>query len=148
MQSLRYLSLLHNVNIANFHSFPRSTNSRFSHISNIIKVQTFNYCTSRPDVCYSLVVQTPIDIMSRDKPNALMTHEACESKLRLVVRSSMHPYPGKWVAIGHVVVHYAWAAREFSAGIKCRHCTLAFQTWLTDYRNEIQSNVNVLFPSV
>ena len=24
-----------------------------------------------------------------------MTHEACESKLRSVVRSSMHPYPGK-----------------------------------------------------
>ena len=53
-----------------------------------------------------------------------MTHEACESKLhvRSVVRSSMHPYPGIWVAIGRVVVYYAWAAREFSAGIKYRHC--------------------------
>ena len=60
--------------------------------------------------------------MSKNKPNTLMTHEACESKLRSVVRSSMHPYPGNWVAIGHAVVYYAWAAREFSAGIKCRHC--------------------------
>ena len=51
-----------------------------------------------------------------------MAHNACESKLRSVVSSSIHPYPGKWVAIGHAVVYYAWAAREFSAGIKCRHC--------------------------
>ena len=29
-----------------------------------------------------------------------MTHVVCESKLRLVVRSSMHPCPGNWVAIG------------------------------------------------
>ena len=34
----------------------------------------------------------------------------------------MHPYPGNWLGIGHMVVYYAWAAREFSAGIKCRHC--------------------------
>ena len=51
-----------------------------------------------------------------------MTHAACESKLRSVVRSSMHPYPGNWLAIGRAVVYYAWAARAFSAGIKCRHC--------------------------
>ena len=50
-----------------------------------------------------------------------MTHE-CESKLRSVVRSSMQTYPGNRVAIGRAVVYYAWAAREFSAGIKCRHC--------------------------
>ena len=48
-----------------------------------------------------------------------MTHEACESKLRSVVRSSMHPYPGNWVAIWRAVVYYACAARSFSAGIKC-----------------------------
>ena len=29
-----------------------------------------------------------------------MTHEACESKLRSVVRSSMHPYQANWVASG------------------------------------------------
>ena len=51
-----------------------------------------------------------------------MTDEACESKLRSLVRSSVHPYPGNPVAIGRAVVYYAWAAREFSAGIKCRHC--------------------------
>ena len=27
-----------------------------------------------------------------------------------------------WVAIGHAVVYYAWAAHTFSAEIKCRHC--------------------------
>ena len=52
-----------------------------------------------------------------------MTHESCESKLRSVVRLSMHPYPGNPMAIGRAVVYYAWAAREFSTGIKCRHCT-------------------------
>ena len=52
-----------------------------------------------------------------------MTHEACESNLRSVVRSSTHPYPGNLVAIGRAVVYYAWAACKFSAGIKCRHCT-------------------------
>ena len=34
----------------------------------------------------------------------------------------MHPYPGIRVAIGRAVVYYAWTDREFSAGIKCRHC--------------------------
>ena len=52
-----------------------------------------------------------------------MMHGACESKLRSVVRSSMHPYPGNWVAIGRAVVYYVWTAREFSAGIKFRHCS-------------------------
>ena len=52
-----------------------------------------------------------------------MTHEAYESKLRSVVWSSMHPYPGNWVTIGHAVRYYARAARKFSAGIKCRHCS-------------------------
>ena len=60
--------------------------------------------------------------MSKNKPNTLMTHEACESKLRSVVRSSIHPYPEKLVAIGHAVEYCAWAAHEFSAGIKCRYC--------------------------
>ena len=46
-----------------------------------------------------------------------MTHEACDSKLHLVVRSSMHPYPGNWVAIGHAVVYYTLAAHELNVGI-------------------------------
>ena len=52
-----------------------------------------------------------------------MTHLVCESKLRLVVRSSMHPCPGHCVAIGHAVAYFPQAAHAFSAGIKCRHCT-------------------------
>ena len=39
-----------------------------------------------------------------------MTYEPCESKLRSVVRLSMHLYPGNWLAIGRAVVYYAWAA--------------------------------------
>ena len=38
-----------------------------------------------------------------------MTHVVSESKLRLVVRSCMHPCPGNWVAIGHAVVYFAQA---------------------------------------
>ena len=61
-----------------------------------------------------------------------MTHKACESKLCSVLRSSMHPYPGIRVAIGRAVVYYAWTDREFSAGIKCRHCTQRpFSLWNT-----------------
>ena len=52
-----------------------------------------------------------------------MTHVVCESKLRLVVRSSMQLCPGKSVAIGHAVVYFAQAAHAFSAGIKCRYCS-------------------------
>ena len=57
-----------------------------------------------------------------------MTHGAYESKLRPVVRSSMHPCPRKWLTIGHGVKFYAWAARAFSAGIKWRHCV----SWLAN----------------
>ena len=89
-------------------------------------VQTFNSCTSRPDVCQCLVVQTPMDSMSRTTSSMPMTHVtlACESKLRSIVRSSVHPRPGNWVAIGNAVVYYVRAARAFSAGIKCWHCSL------------------------
>ena len=72
-----------------------------------LTVQTFNSCTNRPDVCQSLVLQTPMDNMSKDKPSISVFHIAWKSKLRLVVRSSMHPCPGNWVAIGRVVVFFA-----------------------------------------
>ena len=36
----------------------------------------------------------------------------------------MHPCPGNWVEIGRAVVYYARADQAFSAGIKCRHCTV------------------------
>ena len=38
----------------------------------------------------------------------------------------MQPCPGNLVAIGHMVVYYAWAAHAFSAGIKYRHCVIAY----------------------
>ena len=87
-------------------------------------VQTFNACTSRPIVSQCLVVQPPMDNLSKGETSTTMTHVACESKLRSVVRSSMHPRPGKWVAVGLAVAYHARAARSFSDGIKCRHCIL------------------------
>ena len=45
-----------------------------------------------------------------------MIHVACESELRSVVRSSMYPCLGNWMAIGRAVVYYASAARTFSIG--------------------------------
>ena len=51
-----------------------------------------------------------------------MTHVTCELKLRSIVRSSMNPCLGNWVAIGRAVVYYARAANAISAGINCRHC--------------------------
>ena len=35
----------------------------------------------------------------------------------------MHPYLENRMAIGRAVVYFAQAARIFSAGIKCRHCS-------------------------
>ena len=35
----------------------------------------------------------------------------------------MHPCTGKWMAIERVIVYYARVCQEFSAGIKCRHCS-------------------------
>ena len=90
--------------------------------SQVRAIQIFNPCTSRPGVCQCLAVQAPMDNMPKKKPSTPMTHVAFKSKLRSVVRSSMHPCPGNWVAIGCVVADYASAAHAFSAGIKCRHC--------------------------
>ena len=74
------------------------------------RVQTFNSCTKRLGVCQCLVVEIPIDNMSKNKPNTSMTHGPCDSKLCSVVRSCVHPWPGNWVAIGLAVVYYARAA--------------------------------------
>ena len=81
-------------------------------------VQISNSCTSRPDVCQCLVVQTPIDNMSKNRPRT----SNGPSSLRSYVRSSMHLCPENWVAIGHEVENYARDAQAFSVGIKCRHC--------------------------
>ena len=81
-------------------------------------VQTFNSCTSRPDVCHQcLVVQPPVE-------NVI----ACESMLRSVVRSSVHSCTVHWVAIGRAVVCYVRAAYAFRAGITCLHCIRAGNT--------------------
>ena len=85
-------------------------------------VQTLNFFTSRPDVCHCPVVQTPVDIMSKNKQSTLMTHVPCETKLRSVARSVMHTCPGNWVAYECDVIYYARAAHVFSAVIKCQHC--------------------------
>ena len=54
-----------------------------------------------------------------------MTHTACETKLRSVVTSHMHPCPGNCGAIGRAVVKNAREARSFSAGIKYWYCIYA-----------------------
>ena len=43
-------------------------------------VQTFNSCTSRPEICQCLVVH-PCAIREKTKPSTSITHVACESKL-------------------------------------------------------------------
>ena len=93
-------------------------------------VQTFNSCTSRPDVCQYLIVQTHFDNMSKCKPSTPMTHVTWRTKLRSVVRSSMLLYPRNLVIIGRAVVYYARSAHAFSAGIKYQHCTKALLYWL------------------
>ena len=52
-----------------------------------------------------------------------MSYVIWESKLLSVFRSSMHTYPGNWVAIGVATVCCARAAHAFSAVIECRHCS-------------------------
>ena len=42
--------------------------------------------------------------MSKDKTSTSVTSVACESKLRSVLRSSVHPRPGNWVSTGRAVV--------------------------------------------
>ena len=81
-------------------------------------VQTFNSCTSRPDVCQCQPVQKTINNMSENKPGTPVTNVAYESKLRSVVRSSMHPWQ---TGVRSCIT--PGLPRLFSAGIKCRHCT-------------------------
>ena len=68
--------------------------------------------------------KTPWIACPKNKLSTSMTHVAGESELRSVVRSSMLPCPGNWVAIRPAVVYHARAAQAFSAGIKCQHCSL------------------------
>ena len=88
------------------------------------KVQTFNFCTSRPDVSLCLAVQTPIDNMSKYRPSTPMTQEACEKKrsyFQLSGHLCIHAQETEW----HTGVRSCimpGLAHAFSAGIKCRHC--------------------------
>ena len=88
-------------------------------------VQTFIFCTSRPDVCQWLVVQIPMNNMSQNKSSTSMTNVFCELNLRSVVRLFKYPCPGNWMAIGFAVVYNDWAAQAFGVGIKCWHCSCA-----------------------
>ena len=58
-----------------------------------------------------------------------MTYVACDSKLRSVVRFSMHPCQGNWMAIRRAVVNYTRAAHAFGAGIESRHKKLKQNTY-------------------
>ena len=49
--------------------------------SSISTVQAFNSCTSHPDVCQCMVVQKPMDMMSKIKPSTSMTHVVYVSPL-------------------------------------------------------------------
>ena len=75
-----------------------------------LTVQICNSCTSRPDVCQCLVVQKPMDNMSKHKPNISMTDVACESKLqfrhsipapvdRTSVRAWLYKHPRMYVCM-------------------------------------------------
>ena len=75
-------------------------------------------------VCHSpaeyIYFPAPVDLMSANAwlhkhPSITCQKLACESKLCSVVRWSIHQSPGKWMAIGCAAVHYAQAARAFSA---------------------------------
>ena len=98
-------------------------NSVFRGIDAWITVQTFNSCTSRPDVWQRLVVQTPMDNITKNKPSTLMTHVASTQRyVQLSSHSCIHVQE-TGLTIGRAVVYNARAAHTFSVGIKCRHCT-------------------------
>ena len=108
-------------------------------------VKIFNPCTSLPDVCQYLVLQTAMDNMSKDMPSTPMTHVACESKLRSVARSSMHPCPVNWVTIGRAVVYYAGAAQAFSVEIKRWHCTSLRHIVKVKPQYDISHDINMIY---
>ena len=82
-------------------------------------LQTFHSCTGRPDVSQRPLVLIPMNNVSENKPSTPMTHVAYESKLRSVVRSSMPK-----ILVGNRACGQARDTQAFSAGIKCRHCSL------------------------
>ena len=67
-----------------------------------------------------------------------MTHVDSKLKLRPVVRSSMHPCPGHWMAIGRAVVNSARATHALSAGIRYRHCGSFTEPEHPSYRDDTE----------
>ena len=60
-------------------------------------LQTFSFCTSRPDVSLCLVVQTPIDKMSKYRRNTSITQVACEkSYFQLSGHLCIHAEETEW----------------------------------------------------
>ena len=95
-----------------------------------------DHAQTLPHIPYRHLIPAPVDwtsvsvclykdpciICQKGLPSTAMTLVACGSNLRSVVRSSTHPCPGNWEAIGRAVVYNARAAHPFTAGIKCQHC--------------------------
>ena len=100
-----------------------------------------NSCSNQADVCKCLVVQTPMDNMSKSKLHVRtsLTHVACDSKLLSVVRSSMPRKVGGNQGYSCVLC-CAQAAHAFNAGIKCWHGTFraisSFSKVKRSYSNE------------
>ena len=113
------MALLNRYHSAHDNLFKRAVQAQVRYLLNYST--EFHSCTSRPDVCQFLVVQTTMDKMSKNKSSTSLTHVACESMLRSVVRSSIHPCLRNCAAIRCAVVYYAWGAQSFSAGIKWWH---------------------------
>ena len=67
-------------------------------------VQTLNVCTSRPDICQCLVVQSPMDSMSKYGKRINYKHSLRIKDTFSCHGSSRHPCPGNWVATGRAVV--------------------------------------------
>ena len=78
------------------------------------------------------------------KPCTSMPKVACESKLPSLVRYSIHPCPGNWVAIERPVVYYVRATQAFSAEIKCLQCN---PERLPNLFKPLNSNAVQIFPA-
>ena len=112
-------------------------------------IQTINSCNSRPDICQCLIVQAPIDNMSKNKPSTLMTQVACESRLCSVVRSEITHSQETRFKIKGAVVYFALAAHTFSVGIKCQYCRYPATRshWILTWHHEgLVSSVNFPMP--
>ena len=104
------------------------------HIRHYYAVQAFNSCTSRPDLCQWLVVQTPIDNVKKIGQE----HDPCSLRIKAMF-SVIHAWPEYWVTIGRVVVYHTLAAQSIlqselrpalkgkcTIGITCAKCVVPY----------------------